>query len=147
MKVGRGWRDIQCLAGQPWTTGDCTGWSRPGQTTYEEPKLDDYEVILGDMQFRQMCEEVSTRAPMLHGLLSGLITPKIKKQIEHHEILPNSTIGIINHYIDSLPLSSLGTKQQVSLYLWCLFALQWCETTHSGYISLIQVLRRLQRRL
>lgn len=42
-------------------------------------KLEDYVVILGDMQFGQMCEEVNTRAPMLYGLPGGLIALKIKK--------------------------------------------------------------------
>jgi hypothetical protein len=43
-------------------------------------KLEDYEVIIGDMQFGRMCEEVNTRAPMLHELLSGLMSPKIEKK-------------------------------------------------------------------
>jgi hypothetical protein len=49
---------------------------RPG----ESQKLEDYEVILGDMQFGQMCEEVNTRAPMLYGLLSGVTAPKIERK-------------------------------------------------------------------
>jgi hypothetical protein len=42
--------------------------------------LEDYEVILGDMQFGQMCEEVNKRAPMLGGLLSGLMAPKMERK-------------------------------------------------------------------
>ncbi len=46
----------------------------------ESQKLEDYEVILGGMQFEQMCEEVNTRAPMLHGLLGGLMAPKTERK-------------------------------------------------------------------
>jgi hypothetical protein len=42
--------------------------------------LEDYEVILGDMQFGEMCEEVNTRAPMLYGLLNGLMAPKTERK-------------------------------------------------------------------
>ncbi|KIN06753.1 hypothetical protein OIDMADRAFT_46684 [Oidiodendron maius Zn] len=35
----------------------------------ESRKLEDYKVILGAVQFGRMCEEVNTRAPMLHELL------------------------------------------------------------------------------
>ena len=40
----------------------------------------DYEVILGDMQFEKMCEEVNTRASILNGLLSGLMAPKAERK-------------------------------------------------------------------
>jgi hypothetical protein len=39
--------------------------------------VEDYEAILGDMQFEQMFKEVETRAPMLFGLLTGLMAPKV----------------------------------------------------------------------
>jgi hypothetical protein len=42
--------------------------------------LEDYEVILGDMQFGEMCEEVNTRAPMLYGLLNRLMAPKTERK-------------------------------------------------------------------
>jgi hypothetical protein len=56
-----------------------TGLVQEGQPR-ESQKLEDYEVILGDMQFGRMCEEVNTRAPMLHELLSGLMAPKIERK-------------------------------------------------------------------
>jgi hypothetical protein len=43
-------------------------------------KLEDYERILGDMQFEDMSKQVNTRAPLLFGLLNGLMEPKIKRQ-------------------------------------------------------------------
>jgi hypothetical protein len=43
-------------------------------------KLEDYEVILGDMEFGQMYEEVNMRAPMLSGLLNGLVAPKTERK-------------------------------------------------------------------
>jgi hypothetical protein len=43
-------------------------------------KLEDYECILGDMQFGQMHEEVNVRAPMLCGLLNGLMAPKMERK-------------------------------------------------------------------
>jgi hypothetical protein len=46
----------------------------------DSQNLEDYEVILGDMQFGQMCEEVNKRAPMLGGLLSGLMAPKTERK-------------------------------------------------------------------
>ena len=49
---------------------------RPG----DGQKLEDYECILGDMQFEDMSKQVNTRAPLLFGLLNGLMGPKIKRQ-------------------------------------------------------------------
>ncbi|KAH8589083.1 hypothetical protein B0O99DRAFT_340630 [Bisporella sp. PMI_857] len=46
----------------------------------ESQKLEDYEVILGGMQFGHMCEEVNTRAPMLYGLLNSLMGPKVERK-------------------------------------------------------------------
>jgi hypothetical protein len=46
----------------------------------DSQKLEDYKVVLGDMQFGQMFEEVNTRAPMLFGLLDGLIAPKTERK-------------------------------------------------------------------
>jgi hypothetical protein len=43
-------------------------------------KLEDYERILGDMRFEDMSKQVNTRAPLLFGLLDGLMEPKIKRQ-------------------------------------------------------------------
>jgi len=43
-------------------------------------KLEDYECILGDMQFGQMYEQVLTRAPLLCGLLDGLMAPKTERK-------------------------------------------------------------------
>lgn len=42
--------------------------------------VEDYEAILGDMQFEQMFKEVETRAPMLFGLLTGLMAPKVVRK-------------------------------------------------------------------
>jgi hypothetical protein len=56
-----------------------TGLGQEEQTVGGQ-KLEDYEVILGDMQFGQMCEEVNTRAPMLGGLLSELMAPKMERK-------------------------------------------------------------------
>jgi hypothetical protein len=39
-------------------------------------KFEDYERILGDMQFEDMSEQVNARAPLLFGLLNGLMAPK-----------------------------------------------------------------------
>ncbi|PVH68576.1 hypothetical protein DL98DRAFT_212581 [Cadophora sp. DSE1049] len=49
---------------------------RPG----DGQKLEDYECILGDMQFEDMSKQVNTRAPLLFGLLNSLMGPKIKRQ-------------------------------------------------------------------
>ncbi len=63
--------------GQPETAQAGLGQDeQPG----ESQSLEDYEVLLGDMQFGQMCEEVNTRAPMLHGLLGGLMAPKTERK-------------------------------------------------------------------
>jgi hypothetical protein len=43
-------------------------------------KPEDYERVLGDMQFGQMYEQVQTRAPLLCGLLNGLMAPKIERK-------------------------------------------------------------------
>jgi hypothetical protein len=52
----------------------------PEEQTDDSQKLEDYEVILSDAQFGQMYEQVNTRAPMLCGLLSGLMAPKIERK-------------------------------------------------------------------
>jgi len=43
-------------------------------------KLEDYERILSDMRFREMYEQVNTHAPLLCGLLDGLMAPKIQRK-------------------------------------------------------------------
>ncbi|KAH6985217.1 hypothetical protein EDB80DRAFT_823041 [Ilyonectria destructans] len=43
-------------------------------------KPEDYERILSDMQFGQMYEQVQTRAPLLCGLLKGLMAPKMERK-------------------------------------------------------------------
>jgi hypothetical protein len=54
--------------------------SQAGIGQEEQPgdsqKLEDYERILGDMQFEDMSKQVNTRAPLLFGLLNGLMAPK-----------------------------------------------------------------------
>ncbi|KAF1809280.1 hypothetical protein P152DRAFT_461699 [Eremomyces bilateralis CBS 781.70] len=46
----------------------------------EGQKVEDYERILGNMQFGQMYEQVKTRAPLLCGLLNGLMAPKTERK-------------------------------------------------------------------
>ncbi|KAF1817464.1 hypothetical protein P152DRAFT_454052 [Eremomyces bilateralis CBS 781.70] len=46
----------------------------------EGQKVKDYERMLGDMQFGQMYEQVNTRAPLLCGLLKGLMAPKTERK-------------------------------------------------------------------
>jgi hypothetical protein len=46
-------------------------------------KLEDYEILLKGMHFEQMSEEVKSRAPMLFGLLDGLMAPK--RERNHRE--------------------------------------------------------------
>ena len=46
----------------------------------ESQSLEDYEVLLRDIQFGQIYKEVNTRAPILHRLLSGLMAPKIERK-------------------------------------------------------------------
>jgi hypothetical protein len=43
-------------------------------------KLEDYKCILGDMQFKDMSKQVNACAPLLFGLLSGLMGPKIERK-------------------------------------------------------------------
>ena len=58
--------------------------SQVGNVQEEQPgdgqKLEEYEVVLGDMPFGQMFEEVNTRAPMLFGLLNSLMAPKTQRK-------------------------------------------------------------------
>jgi hypothetical protein len=58
--------------------------SQAGIGQEEQPgdgqKLEDYECILGDMQFEDMSKQVNTRAPLLFGLLNGLMGPKIERK-------------------------------------------------------------------
>lgn len=58
--------------------------SQVGNGQEEHPgdgqKLEDYECILGDMQFDDMSKQVNTRAPMLFGLLNSLMAPKKQRQ-------------------------------------------------------------------
>ncbi|KAG9249180.1 hypothetical protein BJ878DRAFT_537606 [Calycina marina] len=56
--------------------GDMRQEERPG----DGQKLEDYECVLGDMQFEDMPKQVNTRAPLLFGLLNGLMWPAIKRQ-------------------------------------------------------------------
>jgi hypothetical protein len=42
--------------------------------------VEDYEAILGDMQFERMFREVETRAPLLFDLLTGLMAPKVVRK-------------------------------------------------------------------
>ena len=56
---------------------------RPGVGTEkpsEDQKVEDYERVLDDMQFGQMYEQVSTVAPLLCGLLNGLMAPKTERK-------------------------------------------------------------------
>jgi hypothetical protein len=48
--------------------------------TRDGVSVEDYEAVLGDMQFEQMFREVETRAPMLFGLLIGLMAPKVVRK-------------------------------------------------------------------
>lgn len=52
----------------------------PEERFGDAQKLEDYERILGDMQFGQMYEQVNTRAPLLCGLLDGLMAPKTERK-------------------------------------------------------------------
>jgi hypothetical protein len=58
--------------GQEKTSQAGIGEEQPG----DNQKLEDYERILGDMQFEDMSKQVNTRAPLLFGLLNGLMAPK-----------------------------------------------------------------------
>src|SRR5258706_5824922 len=62
-QVDRGQEKTQASIGQEEQPGD-------GQ------KFEDYGRILGDMQFEDMSEQVNARAPLLFGLLNGLMAPK-----------------------------------------------------------------------
>lgn len=42
--------------------------------------LEAYECILGDLQFEDMSKQVTTRAPLLFGLLNGLMAPKTERK-------------------------------------------------------------------
>jgi hypothetical protein len=53
---------------------------RQEEQTRGSQKLEDYEVILGDIEFRQMFEEVNMRAPMLSRLLNRLVAPKTERK-------------------------------------------------------------------
>lgn len=52
----------------------------PVTVTRDGGGVEDYEAILGDIQFEQMFQEVETRAPMLFGLLTGLMAPKVVRK-------------------------------------------------------------------
>jgi hypothetical protein len=58
--------------------------SQAGTGREEQPEddqnLEDYERILDDMKFRQMYEQVHTCAPLLSGLLDGLMAPKRERK-------------------------------------------------------------------
>jgi hypothetical protein len=55
------------------------GIGREGELIVGE-KLEDYEIILRGMQFEGMSQEVSKHAPMLFGLLDGLMAPKVARK-------------------------------------------------------------------
>ncbi|KAF1807932.1 hypothetical protein P152DRAFT_500692 [Eremomyces bilateralis CBS 781.70] len=55
------------------------GIRREGQSE-DGQKPEDYECILDDMRFGRMYEQVHTHAPLLCGLLDGLMAPKIERK-------------------------------------------------------------------
>jgi hypothetical protein len=55
-------------------------WDWTRGTAGDGQKLEDYECILGDMKFGDMSKQVNTRAPLLFGLLNGLMAPKIERK-------------------------------------------------------------------
>jgi hypothetical protein len=52
----------------------------PEEQPRDNQKLEDYESIFGNMQFEDMSKQVNTRAPLLFGLLNGLMAPKIERK-------------------------------------------------------------------
>jgi hypothetical protein len=65
--------------GDPQEQSSQTSISREGQSQ-DDQQPEDYERILGGMQFGQMYEQVHTRAPLLCGLLDGLMAPKMQRK-------------------------------------------------------------------
>jgi hypothetical protein len=96
---------------------------RQEEQTKGGQKLKDYKVILGDIQFRQMCKEANTRAPMIVKLLSELIAPKTKRKDR-----PPRDPSKFNHRIAIVAFIlcySLASEeeQKVSPRLWCFSSL------------------------